>query len=511
MGRLARTSLLSALVLVAACQTISTPRLLPPSITPEPGKPGAGDGFLSAVGDVRTSPPSPTVHWQPGEVPMVPVSSLDLEAWPFGWVMDDQAQRLGLAGRFWSDQKPLWRQGLDPLTPPAAAVRKLEGLFRTAGSADEGFRAAWRLWMVYRQAALPVEAREWLDRADHLRPGPVSRLERAWDQAFRLKDDWGARALWSGIQGPWTSGDDRKARLLRQHLFLGSKNLAEVGADGYVATLVLDRDDLWIGTWNGAVVRWSLAADTLDLVLSPGPTVAPVKLLKTTGWFVYAFKDQSLLRYSKVTGTWRTFPYPPGWTGLRVQSVVADGQESLWVAYLGQGLWRWNQGEWILVDDGGGGPFLNALAPDGQGGFWVGTKDRGLWSWKDGAWTPVPSSAPAPDNISVIEADPDAARWAVGTWGEGTWVLEDGRLKPASGGKEFVVGATWSEGSPLWGTLDEGLLIGEGAPKSVLGPRDGLPAGGVSALVTWEGRWIWGTAGQGLGWWNDHENSALLR
>ena len=445
--------------------------------------------------------------------PTLAVSPLDLDAWPFGWVRDEeQARRLGILDPFWSNQKTLWRQALDAQTSPVGAVRNLDTIFRSAGSTDEAFRAAWHLWLTYHRAALPSEARSWLDKAAELRPAPLTVLERAWDQAFRLKDFLGARGLWVGLAGPWmTTDDDRKARLLRQYLFLGTKELSQVGSDGYVSTLALDRDDLWIGTWNGAVVRWSLANDALDLLLPPGPTVAPVKLLKVTGWFVYAFRDQSLLRYSKVTGTWRTYSYPPGWTGLRVQSVVADGQESLWVAYLGQGLWHWDRGEWSLVDDAGGGPFLDALAPDGQGGFWIGTKDRGLWSWKAGVWAVVPADGQAPDDISVIEANPDGTRWAVGTWGEGTWILEGGRLKPDSEGKEFVVGAAWTEGSPLWGTLDEGLVTGRGVQRSVLGPRDGLPAGGISAMVTWEGRWIWGTTGQGLGWWSEHENSTLLR
>ena len=76
---------------------------------------------------------------------------------------------------------------------------------------------------------------------------------------------------------------------------------------------------------------------------------------------------------------------------------------------------------------------------------------------------------------------------------------------------EFVVGVAWTPDGPVWGTLDEGLVTGRGVDRNVLGPLDGLPPGGVSAVATWEGRWIWGTMGQGLGWWSEHENSALFR
>jgi len=510
MGRLKTWVGLVVLAWLVGCQTGMAPSPQgSPTQSPSVGaRPGEPQKFQEIP---RFAPVRPGFAPAPATEFLPLASPLDLESWPFGWVDDDQASRLGLVRRFWSDHRPLWRQALDPKASPALVIRRLEALYSLVRPSEEAFRAAWHLWRVYGTAGLGDEARSWLDKAAALRFGPVTALERSWDQAFRLHDDWGARALWAAVQGPMGPDDTRKARLLKQHLYLGDRALTDMGADGYVSTLVLDQDDLWAGTWNGAVVRWSLTTGTIDLVLGPGPTVAPIKLMAVTGWFIYAFQDQALLRYSKVTGTWRPFSYPPGWTGLRVQGVVSDGEESLWVAYLGQGLWHWDRGEWTLVDAGGGGPFLNALASDGAGGFWVGTKDRGLWSWKDGIWTPVPADGVPPDNISVVQPSPQGTVWAVGTWGQGLWTLSERRLRPVSGGKEFVAAVAWNEDEPLWGTLDEGIVSGQGSRRTVLGPLDGLPPGGVTALVVWEGRWIWGTSGQGLGWWSEHENPALFR
>lgn len=454
-------------------------------------------------------PDSPV--WIPSPWP-VP-TPLDLDSWPFGWVSDPETTRLlDLPERFWSDQKPLWRQFLDSQTPDHRRVSLGEAIAR-AGSSEEVLRASWLISQAYARAGLGDQTRKWLDRAAGLVPSPVIALERAWDQGYRLGDLAGARALWPGSELLWPDLDrQRKARLLRQKLFGGVLSLSRVGADSFVSAQILDRDDLWASTWNGAVVRWSLTTDQLDLVLPAGEAVAPIKLLAATGWFLYAFQEHSLLRYSKVTGTWRSFPYPPGWTGLRVQGAVVEGEESLWVAHLGQGLWRWEKGLWTLVDEGGGGPFLNALASDGQGGFWVGTKDRGLWSWSAGLWRSLPGEAGRePVNVSVIEPDPTGQRWLVGTWGEGTWILEQGRLARWSEEPDYVTAAAWTERGPLWGALDVGLVQGRGSGRTVLGVLDGLPPGGVSSLVTWSGRWIWGTTGQGWGWWTEYENPALLR
>lgn len=441
----------------------------------------------------------------------MPASSLDLDHWPFGWVNDAMTSRLlGLPPRFWSDQRPLWKELLTSDQSPGWRAGRWEALFHSSGSTEESLRAAWHLAALNSDAGLREEARRWLDVGATLSSDPLLGLERSWDQFFRLQDRAGAIALWPGADHPWPDGWEPKAKLLRQRLFSGSVSPESVGADPYFSCQVLDRDDLWGATWNGAVVRWSLVTDQIDLILPAGGSVSPIKLLAASSWFLYAFQDQSLLRYSKVTGTWKSFPYPPGWTGLRIQSVVVEGEESLLVAALGPGLWRWHRGEWALIDEGGGGPFLNALASDGSGGYWVGTKDRGLWGWKDGVWTPV-AGATMPTNISVLEPDPLGRRWFVGTWGEGAWILEGGRLSRWSSGPDYVVAAAWTDQGPLWADLDAGLVWQRGGKREALGVRDGLPPGGVSALTVWEGRWIWGTTGQGWAWWNEYENPALLR
>jgi hypothetical protein len=109
----------------------------------------------------------------------------------------------------------------------------------------------------------------------------------------------------------------------------------------------------------------------------------------------------------------------------------------------------------------------------------------------------------------VIQVDPAGSQWAVGTWGEGAWILSSGRLRPLSLQGGYITAVTWTDPGPVWGTLDGELVMAEGGLS--LGPLDGLPGGGVSSLVSWEGRWIWGTTGQGLGWWTEYENPSLLR
>lgn len=509
MGNLTRWVVLAAALLVVSCATSGPPGtagtveqeafspVLPPSV-PEASRPPRPQGPGPTVLLKASSPaPSLAAPWE-----LLRVSPLDLENWPFGWVSDPEGPRLGRSLRFWSDSKPLWNQAL--ASSLGEGVGTLEAIYRTSNPSEEAIRAAWRLWLAYSKAGLGADARAWLDRVREAVPdSPLVILETAWDQRFRL-DDPEARRWWPrGGLAPPADEDRTKAVLLRQKLFLGAQGLEGVGADNFVSTLVLDRDDLWIGTWNGAVVRWSLVTGELTRLWKPDQ-VAPVTRLVPTRWFIYAFQDKGLLRYSKVTGAWRAFDYPPGWTGLRVTGALASEDEVLDVAYLGQGLWRWERGEWKLLDSGGGGPFVTALGKEAEG-WLVGTKDRGLWTYRDGLWSPVPARGPAPSNISVLARSPEGV-WAVGTWGEGAWVYDGLVLQPVFAHREFVTSAAWDEGA-LWGVLDQGLVWAGGG--STLGPRDGVGAE-VTGLVVWEGKWLWGT-GQGVVWWNEYENPALPR
>lgn len=482
--------ILAGVGLVLACAT--TPRPTPPIsetpiLPPEP----------------VPSPVAPPAFEAPWLVPEQP----DLDHWPSGWIDDAQGPRLGLAPSFWTPQRLAWREALDPQTRPSRAVQRLQTIVRNPLDRDEELRAAWRLRLIYATAGLGADSRTWLDRASELAPqSGWLRLERLWDQAFRLGDLWGARGLWpaegwSGLD----EADQAKARLLRAKLFLGADPVPAGVGPAAVSALALDRDDLWTATWTGAVWRTSLVSGEQTVLLTPSQ-VAPVVKLAVTGWFVYAFQDQALMRYSKVTGVWRSFPYPAGWTGLRITGAVPTGQETVVIGYLGQGLWRFDAGQWSALDTEGPGPFVTALAADGTGGWAVGTKDRGLWWGGEGHWQPAPGG---PVNVSALALG-EAGTWAVGSWGEGRWLWSPGGWVRLSG-DDFVPDVVWTGGAPLWAVLDRGLVWGDRELRAELGPRDGLPGGGVTVVEAWQDRWIWGTMGQGVAWWGEHEDSTVHR
>jgi len=437
------------------------------------------------------------------------IPSLDPESLTFGWVViPEWPARVAVLGRFWTLEKRNWQIVLKGTIPTAQKIFPLQLLYSRTSDSNEKFWAAFLLERFYLDAGLTEQARQWRSRALLLRSCDFLLLDELWYLGMIEKDHKAASRLWR--QTPLLELGDARDRsrlaLLRQTLFLSKLDLISQGLDPYVSTLALDRDDLWIGTWNGGLARLSLITGEWLVLEKPKSQIAPVRLLKVTRWFVYVFKEKGFSRYSKVTWGWKDFTYPPDWSGLRIQSVSVQDEEKLWVAHLGQGLWSWDAGQWSPANEGGVSLFVNSVVLDAQGRQLVGTQDRGLWIRDQGVWSPVKDG---PTNISAIALSPTGDLWAVGTWGEGLWLVRN-QIWQRLTRTDFVTGIDWNGESPWWGTVDQGLLHGS-QQLSALGVRDGLQDVGVTAVVTRAGKLYWGTMGQSIGVWSENDDPLVYR
>ncbi|HTP58691.1 MAG TPA: two-component regulator propeller domain-containing protein, partial [Spirochaetia bacterium] len=87
-------------------------------------------------------------------------------------------------------------------------------------------------------------------------------------------------------------------RAMRVRLVWGTLTPRDLGLpDGNVSALLVDQDDLWVGTWNGGVARYSVSARHSDSF----PTPSSVRALGLAGHRVWVGGADGLSWYGKET------------------------------------------------------------------------------------------------------------------------------------------------------------------------------------------------------------------
>ena len=389
----------------------------------------------------------------------------------------------------------------------------LQHLTNLSHDFPENYWAAKFLYELYFQAHIPQEAERWLFKAKEFYPNSEDAILLAWLQAFELNlDSNQVKKSFDQVDPQQLSPSGRMLyRMVLLKLNFRELSLTNIGLDPHVSDLEIDRDDLWVATWDGGLARYSVPTQTWKVFWKPQTEVSPIKQVCVTKWFVYVFQDAVMSRYSKVTETWRTFSYPEGWGGLRVEAVIPLDEQTLLVAHLGQGLWEWKEGVWNNLSQALPTPFLTALSPANQGGWWVGTQDKG-GGWLSADFQNFTPWAKGPKDVTFI-LDHKGFLYT-GSYGQGLWVGEPADLVRLPKAPNYVVKGllqpvasksdTKDSSVVFWGgTLDHGSFRWDGKTWTTYSSAEGFPFSDVTALA-WEGSHVWwGSMNDGLGGWLD--------
>ncbi len=265
--------------------------------------------------------------------------------------------------------------------------------------------------------------------------------------------------------------------------------------DANVSALALDEDDLWVGTWNGGVARYSLASGERTVFRQGGETLTPntVRSIEVTPHRVWVGTYQGLYVYSKVIGSWREVEQFGGRTPRKVEALAAVG-DRLFVGTLGDGLWRLTGGRWERVVEGElPGEFVNCLEWSGSW-LYVGTMSLGAvrLNVDSGRMVRVETLAPqlAARNVTMLLSVGEQALW-VGTYGEGLyrWAIPQGKVEhfTRQGGQipdDWVLAGTHARSGYYFGTFGGGMafLPEAGGSWRRLSLQEGLPALDITAL-----------------------------
>ena len=375
------------------------------------------------------------------------------------------------------------------------------------------------------------DARSWsasleyyLDAAGAYREG-VSAPRRDFDLAllrateltvYHKDDPAAARSLLSRIDSRSLFGADLSLyRAIRVRLLWSAVAPRTLGlGDANVSSLVIDDDDLWVGTWNGGVARYSVSSARAD----PFPGPAYSRSIEVSPHRVWIGMAPGLAWYGKSTGRWGA---EPDFLSRNVQ-VVRELAGSLYAGTLGDGLFRLGDAGWEQVRDGDlPGRFVTCMALDADGSrLLIGTMNVGLviLDLANGSMRALSEILPdfVSENITSVLPDSEGRVW-IGTYGDGLslWVPATGtirRFSKASGeiGDDWILAACETDRGIYFGSFGGGVSVfmkGAGTWRRI-GISDGLASADVAAIA-WRAPYVFfGTLGGGVSVYNEAADAA---
>lgn len=419
---------------------------------------------------------------------------------------------------------------------------KGERVFAMGGGVSELVDGQWREW------SLPASAvgREVFDLA--LEPQRQGQPQRIWLATFGAGlqrcdgDDCAAIAITGG--GPRT--DEVMALKLRpgagttQALWVGMQGggVARL-QDGtwtrwhtdnsplpsnFVADIALTRAlgagaDAWIGTRDGlAVLRadgsWTMADPRIPQLASRVRTLTPGQDAQGDP-LIWVGSDAGAVR-TPLTGAWRLISNVGnrgnGVWGLLVEP-AAGGGERIWLASDGEGLQRFEAGQWRTYGAAEGLPEKTLRSvkrvPDGSrdGALWVGAWSGRVLRLQGDRFVEIPSPWQKNENeaVSLLLADAEGVWISTRNQGVAHWDGRSWDWKQAGPGMPSRVYSAVRVGEDVWmSTSDHGLARMRDGRWDFFGADIGIP---VDAL--YDMRLIGDATGRSLLWVGSNKNGLL--
>jgi hypothetical protein len=315
---------------------------------------------------------------------------------------------------------------------------------------------------------------------------------------YQFRDAERARMhLASGLSGELSAEESNLLGRLKRRLRWQAIGTQAIGlSDSNISALRIDGDDLWIGTWNGGVSRYSLASGQRTVFQEGRESLVPntVRCIEATSARVWVGTYQGLFLYSKASSSWQEISAFGGSEPKRVEAVKTIGSR-LFVGTLGDGLWTQTAEGWARLSGGGlPGDFVSCLE-QAQGRLLIGTLNRGLvlMDLEGERFRSFDSLSPQLEarNITMLLEQGDSTLW-IGTYGMGLyrWSWAEGRLEHftrQSGdlGDDWVLCGLAARSGVYFGTLGGGITryLPSAGRWQVIGLKQGLADRDISAMA----------------------------
>lgn len=282
--------------------------------------------------------------------------------------------------------------------------------------------------------------------------------------------------------------------------------LAEAGInDLNISSVESDIDDLWIGTWNGGVIRYSIPTKEIRILKYPEVTISPnsVKGFSIDDDRVWISLYNGLGFYKK-SNSRRYFSLLENGPSGRISSVL-DYEESFLASTASDGLWYFDGSYWH--EQFSPSKRLNTIYQHDDL-LYLGSQDKGLWRRNsDGLWYLLNNRFQGLNarNITTILIDENIL-WA-GCYGEGLYSIDLNNSEVIHYTKEnsnlpdnWILDSVEWNNMLFWGTLGGGLYIYDKVKNewASLSLENGIKSLDIASITYSDNYLVLGTLGEGI-------------
>ncbi len=323
---------------------------------------------------------------------------------------------------------------------------------------------------------------------------------------FNRKDEELAQEYYSKLNSNALAHiDNERGKYLERKLLLKEISPALLGlSDNNISAIEVDGDDLWVGTWNGGLARYSLSNKETRVFSDGGKSLTPnsVRSIEITPDRVWIGSYQELRVYSKVDSSWKIIPEFSAANSTRIETIKAI-DDTLYIGTLGRGLWRLRNNSWERLNSGPlPGDFINCLENIGSL-LYIGTMNLGVvlldiepieTGSETGSFSTFDRINPGVEarNITMLLSQGMDTLW-IGTYGKGlyNWQEKSNKLVhycKSSGqiADDWVLSGVKTERALYFGTFGGGIsfiFLNSSSKWQRIGLNQGLPSLDISVLA----------------------------
>jgi len=315
---------------------------------------------------------------------------------------------------------------------------------------------------------------------------------------FNRKDEELAQEYYSKLNSNALAFiSNERSKYLERKLLLKEISPAILGlSDNNISAIGVDGDDLWVGTWNGGLARYSLSNKETKVFRAGGKSLTPnsVRSIEITPDRVWIGSYQELSVYLKVDSSWKITPEFSGANSTRIEAIKAI-DHALYIGTLGRGLWRLQNNSWERLNTGPlPGDFINCLESSGSL-LYIGTMNLGVVSldMETGFFSNFDRINPGIEarNITMLLSQGIDTLW-IGTYGKGLyrWQVKSNQLvhyRKSSGqiADDWVLSGVKTERALYFGTFGGGIsfIFLNSVKWQRIGLNQGLPSLDISVLA----------------------------